>query len=246
MNGRASALTTLMCAMLFLVLVGCASTLPPTDQASRPRINHMATVLASLRSNSRINPAPHTPGVGPRLVPVDAHTSSGSVPVGPGPTNYTVQPQPSAGSCHVRWTAQHQPLPDPKCTPGATNPKVTLATVKSTICRSGYTKTIRPPEKITSAEKRASMRAYGETSSRATEYDHLVPLELGGDPNDSRNLWPEPPSPGQQSVNNPKDKVESALNDLVCSGTVPLATAQHAIATNWTTALATVGHPDGN
>ena len=42
-------------------------------------------------------------------------------------------------------------------------------------------------------------------------YHHLIPLELGGDPNDPRNLWVEPPSPGHtpsQGFRNPKDGVE--------------------------------------
>jgi hypothetical protein len=38
------------------------------------------------------------------------------------------------------------------------------------------------------------------------EYDHLVPLELGGAPDDPRNLWFEPgPTP------NPKDAVENKM-----------------------------------
>ena len=39
-----------------------------------------------------------------------------------------VQPQPPAGSCHVRG---HYPFdtPDPHCTPGALNPAVTQATI---------------------------------------------------------------------------------------------------------------------
>jgi hypothetical protein len=62
-----------------------------------------------------------------------------------------------------------------------------------------------------------------------------VPLELGGDPNDPRNLWIQPgASP------NPKDGVESRLHELVCEGIVSLAAAQEAIATDWTTALDTV------
>jgi hypothetical protein len=68
------------------------------------------------------------------------------------------------------------------------------------------------------------------------EYDHLVPLELGGDPNDPRNLWVEPgASP------NPKDGVESKLHQLVCEGRVPLAAAQEAIADDWTTAMGVAG-----
>jgi hypothetical protein len=129
-----------------------------------------------------------------------------------------------------------KPLPDPNCTPGAISPKVTPDTLATTICRTGYTKSIRPPESITKIEKRENAAAYGYTGSlKDVEYDHLVPLEVGGDPNDPHNLWIEPgASP------NPKDGVESRLHELVCEGRVPLAAAQEAIATDWTTALDTV------
>ena len=120
-------------------------------------------------------------------------------------------------------------MPDPRCTPGALNPAVTQATINQTICVSGYTRTIRPAESITEAEKQASMAAYGDTGSMSDfEYDHLVSLELGGAANDMRNLWPEPgASP------NPKDSVETELHSLVCSGQMPLSQAQHIIATGW-------------
>jgi hypothetical protein len=155
------------------------------------------------------------------------------VAVGPGPTNYTVQPQPAPGACHYRTAANGQTLPDPACTPGAISPKVTPDTLDTTICRTGYTKSIRPPWAITEAEKRANADAYGYTGPlSAAEYDHLVPLNLGGDPNDPRNLWVEPgASP------NPKDDVESELHDRVCAGRVSLSVAQQAIAADWTTAL---------
>ncbi len=119
--------------------------------------------------------------------------AAADVAAGPGPTNYTVQPQPAPGSCHYRTAADGQNLPDPNCTPGAVNPKVTPDTLEATICRTGYTKSIRPPKEITEAEKKANAAAYSYTGqlSRA-EYDHLVPLEVGGDPNDPRNLWVEP------------------------------------------------------
>jgi len=36
------------------------------------------------------------------------------------------------------------------------------------------------------------MREHGYTDPiKAHEEDHLIPLELGGDPRDLRNLWPE-------------------------------------------------------
>jgi hypothetical protein len=73
------------------------------------------------------------------------------------------------------------------------------------------------------------MAAYGYGGSTSEyEYDHFVPLELGGAVNDARNLWPEPGgSP------NRKDGVEDRLRQEVCDGQMTLAQAQHAIVTNW-------------
>ena len=77
-----------------------------------------------------------------------------------------------------------------------------------------------------------AVRVSAHVGSGRPEYDHLIPLELGGDPNDARNLWVEPgASP------NPKDGIEHKLHQRVCAGTVSLAAAQQAIATDWTTAL---------
>jgi hypothetical protein len=167
-----------------------------------------------------------------------------SIAVGPGPqSGYTVQKQPSAGSCHYRYEGG-EPLPDPKCTPGATSPAVTQANLKSTICRTGgYTKSIRPSVDITSREKRLNATSYGYNGSLGNaEYDHLISLELGGDPNDERNLWVEPADPGHKSgINNKKDPVESKLHTAVCAGQVTLTAAQHAIVTDWTTALSRLG-----
>jgi hypothetical protein len=118
---------------------------------------------------------------------------------------------------------------------------VTAATVASTICTSGYTSSIRPPESITEPEKQGSAAAYGYTGSFSTgEYDHLVPLELGGDPNDPANLWVEPnDNSSATSTYNSKDVVENRLHDLVCAGQLALATAQEAIASNWAAAYQT-------
>ncbi|HEY7324858.1 MAG TPA: hypothetical protein VH520_08525 [Streptosporangiaceae bacterium] len=137
------------------------------------------------------------------------------------------------GPCHTGGGGQ---LPDPRCTPGGIDPAVTQADIHSTICTSGYTSTIRPPEAQTEAFKFGeAYPAYGIASGTATELDHLVPLELGGD-NSSANLWPEvPPSP------NPKDSVENALNAAVCAGRVTLASAQQAIAQDWQTAETRLG-----
>jgi hypothetical protein len=120
-------------------------------------------------------------------------------------------------------------LPDPRCTPGAISPAVTQADLSSTICRSGYTETVRPSESITEREKAASLGAYADPGSLSDyEYDHLVPLELGGAPNDPHNLWPEP-----GSIPNPKDELESRLREMVCAGQIRLGVAQREIARNW-------------
>jgi hypothetical protein len=149
---------------------------------------------------------------------------------------YGVQSQPPPGSCHYSYIGRN-PLPDPSCTPGAVSPQATQADIGSSICRSGYASSIRPPESVTDAEKIASAAAYGYTGSfRTAEYDHLV-LELGGDPNDPANLWVEPNDlPGATSTANGKDLLEDRLNQLVCSGRVSLVVAQQAIAADWVAA----------
>jgi hypothetical protein len=141
---------------------------------------------------------------------------------------HSVQPQPAPGSCHARGSGLYTE-PDATCTPGALNPAVTQTTIARTICVSGWTETVRPSESVTEPEKAASLAAYGDTGSPDEyEYDHVVSLELGGALNDARNLWPEPgASP------NPKDTVENALHQMVCDGRLPLAQAQHIIATDW-------------
>jgi len=165
-------------------------------------------------------------------------TAPSGLQYGPGPQGtYTIEPQPPAGSCHYTYEGS-DPLPDLHCTPGALNPLVTQSTIASTICTSGYTSSIRPPESVTEPEKQASASAYSYTGAFSTaEYDHLVPLELGGDPNDPANLWVEPnDNPNATSTTNSKDVLEDRLNNLVCSGQLSLATAQESIASNWVTA----------
>ena len=107
-------------------------------------------------------------------------------------------------------------------TPGALNPAVTQATIRTTICRRGWTRTIRPPVSYTNALKARQLEQYrlrGPLS--AFQEDHLISLELGGHPSDPRNLWPEP-YPRASTV----DRIENELNDRVCSGSLTLADAQ--------------------
>ncbi|MCX5063765.1 MULTISPECIES: hypothetical protein [unclassified Streptomyces] len=205
-------------------------------------------LLASCKSGSlgtSTSSASRSPAAGASGSAASAGGSSGPIAVGAGPQkHYTVQQQPAAGSCHFRYK-NGEPLEDPKCTPGAISPAVTQANLKSTICRKGgYTSAIRPSAYVTGKEKKLNAASYGYTGSmRDAEYDHLISLQLGGDPNDYRNLWVEPADPGHRSgsgVNNKKDPVETKLHTAVCKGQITLAAAQKAIVTDWTTALATL------
>ena len=107
-------------------------------------------------------------------------------------------------------------------TPGVLNPDVTQQNIAATICRHGWTRTIRPPTGYTNALKLKQMHQYG-VAGQPTQYqeDHLISLELGGHPTDARNLWPEP-YPRAAEV----DSIENELNAKVCSGDVSLADAQ--------------------
>ncbi|MFC5114585.1 hypothetical protein ACFPN7_11595 [Amycolatopsis halotolerans] len=144
-------------------------------------------------------------------------------------------PLPAAGSCRL-GDRNGQPTPDPSCTPGAVNPQVSQANIATTVCKSGWTKTVRPATGKTSRMKDATAKAYTLPAGEAGEYDHLVSLELGGAPDDPRNLWVEP-----GKIPNAKDAVENKLKDAVCGGLIPLATAQTAIARSWTTAFDDTG-----
>jgi hypothetical protein len=124
-------------------------------------------------------------------------------------------------------------LPDPICTPGAVDPRVTQDNISTTICVRGYTKTVRPPAAYTNDLKVLQIAAYAYADRSLADYeeDHLIPLELGGHPTDPRNLWPQPRS-GDHPASQ-KDQVENSLHSKVCAGAMTLAAAQAAIATNW-------------
>ena len=132
------------------------------------------------------------------------------------------------GPCQMTGSYPDQ-FPDRNCTPGSVDPAVTQANIHQTICVTGYTATVRPPEIQTEAFKFGrAYPAYGVVHGTRTELDHFIPLELGGS-NDAQNLWPEP----ETSIPNAKDYVENAARDAVCSGRMKLATAQNAMAMNW-------------
>jgi hypothetical protein len=78
---------------------------------------------------------------------------------------------------------------------------------------------VRPPVNVTEKIKRDHMTAYGLQGQRLGDFelDDLISLELGGSPDDSANLWPEPWN-GDGNAHQ-KDSVENYLNREVCRGT---------------------------
>ena len=126
-------------------------------------------------------------------------------------------------------------LPNVKVTPGMASPLVTQANIASTICVVGYTKTIRPPVSYTTPLKYKQLDSgynlYGDRAARDYEEDHLIPLEVGGDPTDVKNLWPEP----RLIVwgTSKKDELENKLHLLVCAHQISLKAAQQVFTTNW-------------
>jgi hypothetical protein len=145
------------------------------------------------------------------------------------PSDATTATEPTSTSTTTLTTpGPGQPsiiLPNPKITPGVLNPKVRQSTIKMTMCKGGWTKTIRPPVSYTNTLKTQQMMQYGEAGSPSEyEEDHFIPLELGGAPKNPKNLWPEPHSQSRLS-----DPLETKLKRQVCKGLMKLAKARAAI-----------------
>ena len=133
-------------------------------------------------------------------------------------------------------------FPDSHLTPG-----VIIESDSRVVCRPGYAASIRPRGDSWRTLKDAAYGRYGiPRGHRSTvdqsgvhrfafEIDHLIPLELGGSPNDIRNLWPQPIASAKE-----KDQVENGLHEMVCGGRTSLEQAQRAIVVNWQTAISTV------
>ena len=115
----------------------------------------------------------------------------------------------------------------------ALNPDVTDDTVGRTICKKGYTKSVRPLPSYTNGVKRRLMNQQGIAPDRAAEYelDHIVPLAIGGHPHHPSNLVLQPwEGPLGAKA---KDKLESRLQSLICTQRLELRDAQLCIAEDW-------------
>lgn len=146
-------------------------------------------------------------------------------------------------------------IPDPVLHPGAIDRKQR----RTKICAADFrTSSVRPNSSYTTKLKRLELGDGGPVATKGVTYtitgerlpgvigdyelDHLISLELGGNPTDPRNLWLQPwERKGQRFAGTgtgaeSKDVVENRLHREVCAGTITLAEAQRVIASDWTTA----------
>jgi len=147
-------------------------------------------------------------------------------------------------SCHARQvgTGPGDWEPDPHCTPGAANPRVSQGNLQQTVCVAGWSSRERKryaPQAYTESLKKQSIAAYGyaDTNPRNYEEDHLWAIEDGGDPQSALNLWAQP------ALVNDKDQFENFVHRQLCSGHMTLAEAGHELTTDWHRYWVTAGRP---
>ena len=163
------------------------------------------------------------------ICPVAAVQPKASTPLG--------DADPSHG-CTMQ-TKRGFPVPDPKCTPGAFNPSVTVQVLKDPKFRTACLRDCV----TTQSDKSVTYRQYGiphpknnQGPNQVCELDHLVPLEIGG-ADTLDNIWPQC-GPNHVALAKryfkQKDIVESYLANQVKTGEMDLAKAQAGIAADWT------------
>ena len=114
------------------------------------------------------------------------------------------------------------------------NPAVTQATIAATICKPGWTKAVRPPFRVTEQIKRDKLRAAGwtEADNDRFELDYIIPLSLGGAPDDPNNFRLEP---GNEVAE--REALEACLPRLVCERRLMLDEVRKAVWRDWRAAL---------
>jgi hypothetical protein len=110
---------------------------------------------------------------------------------------------------------------------GAINLDVTPDNLEDTICKVGYTKTIRPPVSYTQKIKKKMIADQGWEGPAIL--DHYIPLQGGGHPSDPRNFLLQTPKDSYI-----KDTVEDHMHDDICDGKITLRKAQEIMGADWT------------
>ncbi len=161
-------------------------------------------------------------------------------------TNFDIDSKASTALRHVKPAATCQtqtrngyPVPDPNCTPGAINPRLTVAVLRNPDFRTACVR-----DNATSAKQKASTYvAYGiphpddnRGVAQICELDHLISLELSG-ADTLDNIWPQCGPDGvvlRERYFKQKDMVENYLAREVRDGNMSLEEAQKGIAADWT------------
>jgi hypothetical protein len=139
-------------------------------------------------------------------------------------------------------------LPDPNLTPGATDPEVTEANIKESICKVTHftwTEGHMPPASFLENIEREQLKQYGYSDPNMKHYqmDHLIPLSLGGNPTDPKNIWPQVLVTKWSARR--KDYLEQVMHDKVCKGELSLKEAQDVFRTDWIAGYKKyIGDPD--
>ena len=142
-------------------------------------------------------------------------------------------------------TAIAADLPDNALTPGEIDTEITQENIQDTVCVKGYTKTVRPPASYTNKLKKRQIREYGYDDKNPKHYeeDHLIPLSIGGNPKNPKNLWPEPRKTEWNAGK--KDQLEFVIYKMVCNNEIKLKDAQEQISSNWIIAYRKYVHTKG-
>lgn len=113
-----------------------------------------------------------------------------------------------------------------------TNPDVTQDNTWQTICTSGWTKAVRPPQAYTDKVKRDLLADLGG-APLDYELDHIIPLAAGEHPTNPQKLdlqaWE-----GDDGVK-ANDVVETQVKWMICTGHITLAQGPQCFIDGWKT-----------
>ena len=112
----------------------------------------------------------------------------------------------------------------------AVDERVTQGTLRSTICKRGWSESVRPPYEWSHAHKQRLMRERGIPASEfgAWTLDHIQPIEDGGSPADPRNLQLQ-----TKAAALAKDLDENRIHWNICNGRSTLAEGQAEMLRLW-------------
>jgi hypothetical protein len=127
--------------------------------------------------------------------------------------------------------------------PDLLDPRVTQSTIVDTICRPGYADDVLPPFDTLLRQKEQLLKLRRVDPANASQYalDHRMPILLGGSPTAAANLdirrWDG--RAGQRR----KERLAVFLKRCVCTGDMPLAAAQAAMAGDWASQFPNLSSP---